>query len=203
MLRDSLFPVGGMRKSDVRKLAEKFNLPVSDKKDSQGICFIGDVSMEDFLKEFIKSEPGDVLNTKGKAIGRHKGAIYFTIGERHGFDVTVKGPKDRPYYVVSKDMKKNTITVSNDMGEINSLSPRCISIISSNWINTPHKRSKLKARIRYRGEKLPIKMEIGDDSLQVYFNDPVIGLSLGQSIVFYRDDECLGGGIMDQVQANK
>jgi len=221
-LSHTLFPVGDLKKDEVRKLARKYDLPVAEKKDSQGICFIGDVTMEEFLSHFISTKSGNVLNTDGKVIGSHHGTVFYTIGERHGFDVYKKRPEDGAFYVVSKDIKANTITVSNKEPEIISLSPTKIIVKNTNWI-TPSRvdeaprveageptGSLLSARIRYRGEKIPLIVQSRAlDNLTVKFNEPVRGLSLGQSIVFYLpaealakggdSDTCLGGGIMDRL----
>lgn len=193
-----LFPVGHLEKKEVRELAKKFKLPVAEKKDSQGICFLGAVSMEDFLSHYIDTKPGRVFNTDGVVIGRHKGLIYYTIGERHGFEVTKKSPQSGPFYVVAKDIKTNSILVSDDEKEILEHSPRVIELKSANWINEPES-EELSARIRYRGEKLPCALKLSGKKLLAEFEYPVRGLSLGQSIVFYRGEECLGGAVMDKI----
>jgi tRNA-uridine 2-sulfurtransferase len=193
-----LFPVGSLEKSEVRKLARKFKLPVSEKKDSQGICFIGDVSMAEFLSHFIQTKSGDVLNTQNEIIGTHNGALLYTIGERHGFKILKKKSDDGPYYVVAKDIKANTITVSNKQVEIFSLSPDKILLKNVNWISEPTEPS-LFARIRYRGEKIEANLNLIGNSLGVEFDKPARGLSLGQSIVFYDAETCLGGGVMDKI----
>lgn len=207
-LQHILFPIGNLEKSEVRKLARKYNLPVSEKKDSQGICFIGEVSMDEFLSHFIKTKPGRVLNTRGDIIGTHRGALLYTIGERRGLEITKKSPEDKAFYILSKDIKANTITVSNEGPEIISHSPTRIVVKNVNWISKP-RASQLFARIRYRGEKLPVNVKYSMFNIVVVeFKKPVRGLSLGQSIVFYSPDEastkmggdvCLGGGVMDKI----
>ncbi len=197
-LLHTLFPVGHLEKSEVRKLAKKFDIPVSEKKDSQGICFLGDVNLEDFLSHFIKTSPGKVLNTKGEVIGQHNGALYYTLGERHGFEVTQKGTNSKPFYVIAKDINENTISVSNDAAEITSHSPKEIRMEKVNWI-TESPRRHLGARIRYRQKKFKVSLE----GNKVIFDEPQTAAS-GQSIVFYSpadsgegDEEiCLGGGII-------
>ena len=189
-----LFPIGDFKKDAVRKLAKKFGLFVSEKKDSQGICFLGDVSLEDFLPHFIDIKPGLVLDRRGNVIGTHKGAIYYTIGERRGFEVTKKDNVNNIFYVVSKDMNQNTVTVSNNESEIKKLSPRKIAMINYNQIHT-NLYKNITARIRYRGEKLKIKVS----NTTVEFETPINALSLGQSIVFYSKDQCLGGAIINKI----
>lgn len=199
-LSHTLFPVGDLEKSEVRKLARKFNLPVSEKKDSQGICFIGETSMDEFLTHFISTKSGNVLNTKGEIIGTHKGTLFYTIGERHGFEITKKKFDDGVFYVLTKDLKANTITVSNKEPEIISLSPKKISVLNVNWTTEATPPSKCLARIRYRGEKIQVTVKSrAFDRCEVVFNKPVRGLSLGQSIVFYNKEICLGGGVMDKI----
>jgi tRNA-specific 2-thiouridylase len=197
-LAHTLFPVGHLEKSEVRKLAQQYKLPVAEKKDSQGICFMGEVSMEDFLSHYIEAKPGHVLNTKGVVIGTHKGLIYYTLGERRGFEVTKKGDSSGPFYIVAKDVKKNTLTVSDQEAEIVELSPRTIVLKNANWLSVPEE-SAITARIRYRGEKLPCTLTLDNKKLAVEFSEGVRGLSLGQSIVFYSGDVCLGGAVMDKI----
>lgn len=199
-LAHTIFPVGRLEKSAVRDLARKYKLPVSEKKDSQGICFMGAVSMEEFLSHFIQTKAGKVLNTKGEVIGTHEGLIYYTIGERHGFEVKVKGAKSGPFYVVGKDTKKNTLTVSDEEAEIVSLSPTKLTLKDVNLsISSPD--VGLTARIRYRGEKLPVSLNKVGKKWIVEFTEPVRGLSLGQSVVFYDGSTCLGGAVMDKILA--
>jgi tRNA-uridine 2-sulfurtransferase len=199
-LSHTLFPVGHLEKSEVRRLAHILKLPVSEKKDSQGLCFIGQVTMNEFLSHFLTIQHGNVLNTKGEVIGTHKGAVLYTIGERHGFEISKKKSDDGAFYMVAKDMKANTITVSNKEPEIITFSPTSIVVKNVNWITEPL-RQTLSARIRYRGEKIPVTVKSSAfDSVEVKFGAPMRGLSLGQSIVFYDKETCLGGGIMDQIQ---
>jgi len=117
-LKKTLFPIGEYVKPEVRKIAEKFGLSTAKKKDSQGLCFIGKLDMKDFLKEFIPEKKGDVLNGKGEVVGEHDGAYFYTLGQRHGFTVTVKGVDDTPYFIIYKDIEANTITVSHKNQEL-------------------------------------------------------------------------------------
>lgn len=199
-----IFPLGNLQKSEVRILARRFNLPVSEKKDSQGICFIGDVEMSEFLSHFIPEKSGKVIDTQGTVIGTHKGAVFYTIGERRGFRVTKKKPTDGAFYIVAKDLKLNTLTVSNNGPEILSLSPKGIRVGDLNWITEPVSDS-VSARIRYRGEKVSVTLKKSGNKLEARFEKPMRGLSLGQSIVFYLPAQaggqeiCLGGGVMEKV----
>ncbi len=191
-LEHILFPIGHLKKDEVRRLAKKFGLSNADKADSQGICFLGDVDLETFLSNFIKVERGDVLSVDGEVIGKHKGALYYTLGERHGFEIFKKGVVSKPFYVVSKDMKANTIIVSNKEKEIEDFKKKDIVVTKINWINKL-KSNDLEARVRYRQERLQIKLE----NSRVIFKNPQTVAS-GQAIVFYHADECLGGGIIEK-----
>lgn len=193
-----IFSLGGLEKSEVRKLARKFSLPVAEKKDSQGICFIGNVEMSEFLSHFFPSKPGKVLDTAGEVIGSHGGVVFYTIGERRGFQITKKKPEAGAFYVVAKDVKTNTLTVSNREPEIVLLSPKGVFAADLNIITEPSSNS-LTARIRYRGEKVPVRVKKAGKGLEVRFENPMKGLSLGQSIVFYEDEACLGGGVMEKI----
>ncbi|MBX4199228.1 tRNA 2-thiouridine(34) synthase MnmA [Candidatus Parcubacteria bacterium] len=191
--KHSLFPVGHMEKSEVRKLAQEFDIPVAEKKDSQGICFLGNIDMEEFLSHFIKTSPGDVLSMEGDMIGKHKGALYYTLGERHGFDIHKKSPSALPYFVIAKDMQANTITVSNDRAKIDSALPTRVKVESANWLERPNG-GELEAQIRYRGERMRVTLE-GDT---VAFESPQ-SANAGQSIVFYEGDKCLGGAVIGDI----
>ncbi len=193
-LSHSLFPVAYLDKSEVRKMAKKFHLPVAEKKDSQGICFLGAVSMSDFLSHYIDTKSGDVVDTQGKIIGTHGGLVHYTIGERHGFEVTEKSDFSGPFYIVSKDVEKNRLVVSDKEVDIVENSPKKILITNLNWQSNPVS-GKFTAQIRYRGERLPV--EIKDQ--EVEFGAPVRGLSLGQSVVFYHEDKLAGGAIIDKI----
>ena len=200
-LSHTIFPIGDLEKSKVRKLARKSHLPVSEKKDSQGVCFIGEIRMDEFLSHFVSTKSGKVLNTRGDVIGTHKGALFYTIGERHGFEVTKKSSEDKAFYILSKDIKTNALTVSNKEPEIISSSPTRIMVKDVNWISELAT-TRLSARIRYRGEKIPVIVKLGhgvSKQITVEFQKPMRGLSLGQSIVFYENEICLGGGVMDKI----
>lgn len=197
-LSKTLFPVGGMSKQETRKLAKKFNLPTADKKDSQGLCFIGKVSIREFLTHYIKPERGNVLSEAGKVIGNHDGALFLTLGERHGFTITEKTSDDAPYYVTDRDMEKNTITVSHKLSDGTlDIEKKEYSLSQVNWISKiPESQKIYTARIRHLGELLPCHIEsVGPGEAEVGFIKPLI-VAKGQSIVVYDGDTCLGGGIV-------
>jgi len=195
-LARTLFPVGGMLKPEVRKLAKKFGLATAEKKDSQGLCFLGKINMKEFLKNYIKPKIGDVLNESHEKIGTHDGAAFYTIGERHGFTITKKTPTDRPYFVVSKDIRKNTITVShkNEQGIIPE-SPRVVNLHKCNWISDATLSGRYKARLRYRQTLCGVNLKIKGNDAILKFDEPQI-VAEGQSAVIYDGSKCLGGGIV-------
>lgn len=192
-----LFPVGDLKKSEVRILAKKFKLPVAVKKDSQGICFLGAIDLKEFLKHYIKEKRGIVINEEGEEIGYHDGVVFHTLGERHGFTITKKNSNDGAYYVVGKDIKKNILTVSQNQIS-NKANIVCnYKIQNVNWISEKPENNKIyNAQIRYHGEFLPCKINILDkNNAEVFFTKPVL-VAQGQSIVFYNNKVCLGGGVV-------
>ena len=200
-LQHILFPVGNIPKSHVRKLAKKYNLPTAVKKDSQGICFIGDIDMKDFLRHYINEQEGSVLNAYGEIIGTHNGALFYTINERHGFLIhkEFKGTNDNPYYVIAKDIENNTITVSQNPEQDTEVvtSYRLVDMVDNQNIFSVEQ--DLEAQIRYRGSVK--KITINEfNSIQktaiITFSEPDPTIAPGQSVVFYKGRTCLGGGII-------
>jgi tRNA-specific 2-thiouridylase len=187
-----LFPVGGYKKDMVRRLAKKYDLFTADKKDSQGICFLGHVDIEKFLGHYLNLKKGNIYNVKGEIVGEHNGAELYTIGQRHGFIITEKTPERGIYYVVSKNIEENTITVSHIPNEEN-FNKKEVQIESINWITKePDLDTEYSARVRHRGELYSCKIK-GDF---VVFKTPQHGIAKGQSLVIYSQKECIGGGIV-------
>ncbi|MDR3558135.1 MAG: tRNA 2-thiouridine(34) synthase MnmA [Candidatus Pacebacteria bacterium] len=211
-----LFPIGDIEKPDVRKLAHKFKLPNADKKDSQGLCFIGKVDIKEFLSHYMEPKAGKVLDEEGNAIGHHDGAFFLTIGERHGFFIDKKTPHDEPYYIVAKDLENNTITVSNkDKRGLLAQAKTLVSLEKTNWMSeTPVVGKKYSGRARYRQPLEPLvftsineketmaKHESADShagrqgTAEIEFDKPQNALTPGQSLVVYEGQVCLGGGII-------
>lgn len=191
-----LFPVGDYQKEEVRKLAQKFGLPNAEKKDSQGLCFIGQIDFKKFLSQQISSQPGQVLNEKGEAIGHHAGAVFLTIGERHGFVLDKKTPDQKPYFVIAKNIAQNTVTVSTDPAKTDTLSDT-FEIDETNWISeTPITEEIYQARFRYRQTLQKgrlVKQKNRGATFQ--FDEPQL-IPPGQSLVLYDGETCLGGGII-------
>ncbi len=205
-----LFPVGHLEKPEVRKLAAKFRLPNANKKDSQGLCFIGKVDVKEFLRHYIPAKPGKVLNEAGQEIGTHTGALLFTIGERHGFEINPKHktPSDAPYYVIAKNVSANTITVSNkNSGVDTDANAQTVghmisraSITRTNWIGgTPPAGTTFSARARYRAPLFGATITALDTArgtATVTFTEPQDTITPGQSLVFYDGEVCAGGGLI-------
>ncbi len=196
-----LFPIGHLQKSEVRKLAKKFKLPVAEKKDSQGICFLGEVDLKEFLKHYIKEKRGKVLNTEGEVIGYHNGVVFHTLGERHGFTITKKGVNDSRYYIVKKDLKKNILVVSKEkkflVADAKESTIFVLELENTNWISAMPEENKIyTAQIRYHGEFLSCKLKIKSQSKAEIIFDKSVLVAGGQSVVLYDMDICLGGGIV-------
>lgn len=188
-----MFPIGHLTKTEVRQEAKKRGLHVWNKKDSTGICFIGhDLSFEEFVKKRIKPHEGEVVNIKGKVIGRHKGVEFYTIGQRHGFDTNAKckGQNAKPLYVVSKNIKNNRLVV----GERKGLLRDSFEVEEWSWIN--HQSliidHQLHCRIRHGGRLVSCRI----DGNRVKLKEKVFGVAPGQVAVLYRGEECLGGGMI-------
>lgn len=193
-LRHCLFPIGDYTKPDVRKLAKKFGLPNYNKKDSQGICFVGQFNMKEFLINYIKPKKGEIkLAGTNTTLGWHDGFYYYTIGQRHGLDI-----KDGrgPYYVVSKDLKKNILSVAN-ADSTSQFTVLSTEISNVNWIaDRPKLPTRADVKIRYRTEALPAIIFAQGKNLIVKFQKPAKAVTLGQSAVIYRGQETLCGGII-------
>lgn len=194
-LARSLFPVGEYTKPEVRTLARKFDLPNSEKKDSQGLCFIGKIEVSKFLKAYIPENRGEILTTAGKTVGEHGGLGFYTIGQRHG--IGIGGGK--PYYVAAKDFTSNRLIVAEGDSDTN-LYKNELAANNLNWISGSKSKTPLEceARIRYRQPLQKCRVENAEkqDRVHVIFDKPQRAVASGQSVVFYKNDEMLGGGII-------
>lgn len=188
-LSRSLFPLGSYTKPQVREEAARRGLATARKKDSQGICFVGSVGIRDFLQEFVETHPGDIKDRdSGELVGRHDGAIFYTIGQRHGLDVG----GGLPYYVVDKDMESNTVFVSRNLNDA-TMWRDTIELRDIHWIGEgPGEHDALRVRLRHRGALLPARLS----GTKLLLDQPERAVAAGQSAVIYRDGECLGGGIV-------
>lgn len=193
-LQRSLMPIGEYEKPAVRELARKFGLNTAEKKDSQGICFVGKVGIKEFLQQFVITEPGAIVDQHGSIIGEHEGALFYTIGQRQGLSVG----GGLPYYVIGKNMPKNEVYVTTDLQDRRLWSDK-LTLAAPHWINDePKTAGTYMVRTRYRAELIPVtalhKRE--DGNWQVDLRDDVRALTPGQSAVLYEGDRVVGGGIV-------
>jgi tRNA-uridine 2-sulfurtransferase len=190
-----LFPLGKLQKNEVRAIAEKAGLFTSEKKDSQGICFLGDIDMKEFLSHYIEQKEGDVCDTSGKVIGRHDGVWFYTIGERHGWTLLRPSTEQKPYYVVGKDVEKNILIVDyKDPTKENTLS-------HTQTLSLTHQRALSKGadihsgQYRYRGVCVPVR-QVSEHTFEIGAPET---LSVGQSLVLYDGNTLIGGGIIEHI----
>lgn len=187
-----IFPLGNLKKTDVRKLAQKFNLPNHARPDSQGLCFVGNVPMRDFLSEFIKPQKGKTIDEHGKKLGEHQGAFAFTIGQRHGLGIG----GGQPYFVYEIDTKNNTVRVTSDE-DSPLLNKKEFTICDCIWWQKPEAQSKLEVRVRYRSKTNTCEIKsTGKDQFKVTLQNPERAIAPGQSAVFYNGSTVVGGGII-------
>ena len=198
-LENVLFPVGDMEKKDVRKIAEEYELITAKKKDSTGICFIGERNFKNFLKNYLPNQPGDVINIDtNEVIGKHIGLMNYTIGQRKGLNIG--GTKDK-MFVVGKDLEKNILYIC--LGEDNDylISTSCL-VDNINYLGD-EKLENVTAKFRYRQEDIPVHLEwLENGEVLVRYEQGVKSVTPGQACVFYNKEECLGGGIIKEVRKN-
>ena len=203
----TLFPIGSIAKPEVRKIAQEQGLITHDKKDSTGICFIGERKFKDFLSQYLPAQPGKIVTAEGEDIGTHQGLMYHTLGQRKG--LLIGGTKehgDEPWYVVDKDVKKNELVVGQGADH-----PRLYSngLIANqlHWVNREvlGTTTKMAVKTRYRQTDIACTVEpIDSDTVRVLFDEPQKAVTPGQSAVFYLGDTCLGGGIIQEyIRENK
>ncbi|TLU66432.1 tRNA 2-thiouridine(34) synthase MnmA [Thalassotalea litorea] len=198
----TLFPVGHLEKPEVREIAEREGLITHDKKDSTGICFIGERKFKDFLGRYLPAQPGVIENCEGQAIGEHDGLMYHTLGQRKGLRIGgLKDAGDEPWYVVEKDMKRNVLIVGQGHNH-----PRLFSkgLIANqlHWVDREQievgKSFRCTVKTRYRQHDVAcLVTRVNNDEYEIMFDEQQSSVTPGQSVVFYQDDVCLGGGIID------
>lgn len=201
-LKRTLFPIGDIDKTSVREIALRENLPVAKKKDSTGVCFIGERNFREFLQNYLPSQEGDIINIKdGTTLGRHVGVLYYTIGQRKGLGI---GGSLGPWFVIGKDVNKNKLYVANG-DESEWLFSDCCDVSDVNWfsIKRPVGKYSCTAKFRYRQKDHPVTIEFIDDQhVCVEYPQGVSSVTTGQEAVFYDGDVCLGGGVIDNVYKN-
>ncbi len=191
-LAKAMFPIGDMTKERVRNRARELALPAAERKDSQGICFLGKISFRDFLIHHLGVKEGKVIEkSSGRQIGRHRGAYLYTIGQRKGLDLP-----GGPWYVCAKDIKRNIVYVSHAFAS-EAVGRRDFIVGGLNWIAAPPARSELKVKLRHGPEMYDCRVAPIGQRLKVRLNRPDRSVTPGQFAVFYDDKECLGGGVIE------
>ncbi|MGJ0193287.1 tRNA 2-thiouridine(34) synthase MnmA [Pantoea sp. RRHST58] len=200
-IAQSLFPVGELEKPEVRRIAEQLDLITAKKKDSTGICFIGERKFRDFLGRYLPAQPGAIETVDGQVVGEHQGLMYHTLGQRKGLGIGgLKESNDDPWYVVDKDVARNRLIVAQGADH-----PRLMSVgliaQQLHWVDRQPIAAPLRCTVKTRYRQTDIPCEIvprGDDRIEVRFDAPVAAVTPGQSAVFYLGDLCLGGGIIEE-----
>ena len=202
-LAEAIFPLGDLQKSEVRKIAREHGLDVHDKKDSTGICFIGERPFRDFLGTYLPANPGPIHSVDGREVGAHHGLMYYTLGQRQGLGIGGrKDASDDPWYVVDKQLNDNVLVVAQGNDELLYSDGLLASHLS--WIGgAPEGLTEgfaCTAKVRYRqtDQRCTVR-QIRDDELQVLFDTPQRAVAPGQYVVFYSGDRCLGGGVIDKI----
>jgi tRNA-specific 2-thiouridylase len=200
-LARTLFPLGGLEKAEVRRLATKAGFGNARKKDSTGICFIGERRFRDFLQRYLPAQPGDILTPDGQIVGRHQGLMYYTLGQRRGFGVGgIKNASQEAWYVLRKDLEQNLLMVGQGHDHPLLFSTE-LEAGTLDWVNGSALGGPLrcKAKTRYRQADQDCTVEPLDTGrCRVRFEQPQRAVTPGQSVVFYRGDECLGGGVIEK-----
>jgi len=196
----SLFPLGEYKKDKIRALAKQYGLKTHDKKDSTGICFIGERRFDTFLQRYLPAKPGTIETTEGKLLGKHNGLMYYTIGQRKGLGIGgLQDADETPWYVADKDLARNVLIVAQGQNHPR-LFHNTLECKQLHWLDDQHplKKNHCAAKIRYRQQDQTCSIIIlAEDHLKVVFDETQRAITPGQSIVFYHDDVCLGGGIIE------
>ncbi len=199
-LKNTLFPVGSLEKPRVREIALKNNIPTANKKDSTGICFIGERNFTNFLKNYIYTKPGLIIASDGNVIGKHEGLMYYTIGQRKGLGLGgLKNYENKPWFVIGKDLKKNILLVGQGINHPDLFSDKAI-IEDVNWIPKNKFRGIFRCTAKFRYRQIDIKVKLNwleENKLVVHMLKPVRAVTPGQQAVFYDGEVCLGGGVIE------
>lgn len=197
-LANVLFPLADMPKSEVRKIAEENGLATAEKKDSTGICFIGERNFRKFLQTYLPAQPGEIITLDGERVGEHVGLMYYTIGQRRGLDLGGKRGEEGRWFVVKKDLKNNVLYVSH--GDESPLYSKACEVSGLNWIGyMPERTLECTAKFRYRQSEQRVKVTLDGERAFVEFAEPQRAVTEGQYAVFYDSTKCLGGGVIERV----
>lgn len=199
--KHALFPCGEMQKPEVRAVAERFDLPTAGKKDSQGICFIGNVKMSDFLSHYVPDKPGNIVDVSGKKLGKHKGLHLYTLGQRKGHGVA--SPREgMAYVVVGKNAEKNELIVGYDEPDTEGLYTKKCTVGTVSWVNKPiDSVRKVEAQPRYRAKGEPVVVTpLKNGKYNLEFVRPQRAITPGQICAFYENGVLLGGGVFESIE---
>src|SRR3989338_2880125 len=191
------FPIGEFTKAEVRKIAKKVGLPNHNKKDSQGLCFIGKIKLPQFLEKEVPRREGSIVNESGVILGKHSGIAYYTDGQREGLEL---GGMKEPHFVAYRDTTTNTLIVAPKSSSL--LYSKTLYVSDINWIGKEHL-GEMGIKIRYRQEDQNAVLEKMDNRYALHFEKPQYAPAIGQSAVFYKDEKLLGGGIVTEVEKDK
>ena len=200
-LEDVLFPLQDLPKPEVRRIAEKYGLATAKKKDSTGICFIGERNFRKFLQEYLPAQPGKMIDVNGKVVGEHIGLMYYTIGQRRGLGLGGVQGEDGRWFVLKKDLQKNILYVSH--GDESPLYSKACEVDTMNWIPTmpEEKTFECNAKFRYRQDEQKVLITVKDlTHVRVEFKEKQRAVTEGQFAVLYKDEKCLGGGVITDVE---
>lgn len=198
-LEQCLFPLGEMRKAEVRSAARKAGLPVHDKKDSTGICFIGERRFAEFLARYLPESEGRIVDTRGETVGTHRGVAYYTLGQRQGLGIGGRANRpEAPWYVVSKNARRNELVASQDQADLMSQS---LTAEEMNWLAEIEPPFACAARIRHGQADQPCLVTRDGDGIRVDFEVPQRAVAPGQYVCLYAGDRCLGGGVIVDAKA--
>ncbi len=198
-LSKAIFPIGGLKKDEVRSIAKEKGLPNHDRKDSTGVCFIGERDFNVFLHQYFESNPGDIVTTDGETIGQHDGLMFYTLGQRQGLGIGGgHGEEGEPWYVIDKNIEKNQLIVGQGHDHPELYHSQLI-VENLHWVSgDPPSQKELKAKIRYRQLDKDCSIQLKNDMVQVEFEESQFAVTPGQATVFYLADICLGGGTIKE-----
>ena len=200
-LEKVLFPIGEYTKPQIREIAEKYNLATAKKKDSTGICFIGERDFNEFLSKYLPAKGGNIVNTEGKILGKHNGLMYYTIGQRKGIGIgNTKEGTGEPWFVVDKNLETNELIVTQ--GDKSVLYSKGLIATDFNFINMEDMEFPLECTVKFRyrqSDSKAVIKKLPDEKYEVLFDEPQKAVTPGQTVVAYKDEVCLGGGVIDEI----
>ncbi len=193
VLSKIVFPLQDLTKDEVRRIAKEQGFVNANKKDSTGICFIGDIDYNSFIDQYVEKNPGEIQLVDGTVVGKHKGLHFYTIGQRRGVNIGGNGP----YYVIAKDLKQNVLVVTNDSGDPKLFYSSCVISNFHYLVESLPARAEVQVRYRQKPHQATVT-DVGNGSLQIDFDEPIRAVTAGQAAVLYDGDLTLGGGVIDQ-----